>query len=418
MKSGGIFKTQNGETRGAESTPLELVLAACLMVGLVIPTPTLAGVNKKVMDVCHQSTDAAFRAKYCSAAKDLKHGYNANIATTAVWTGVSLACGAACGKVPGVSGTACKIASTGGSAGEGIITKKFTDALAGEGLKWAGDAKSGAEDAPKSGGVNGDACTVAGESALKAYGKLSESKQNDKSLTQLRDQTKDMNTPAAQNQVAFTGDTQTSGDTNGANQSAASAGKTDPCNDAAIATALGAVRCAAGADPSLPPYVKSEEFMKDLQKATGKSPDAFFSGFESPAKSIFDSPLVSGLPDSQQTALADSLSAMEGYSDRKAAKTAANSPSIGGYSDTLPTHSADDDTGFDMNGMLANVLGQLNGAGDDANGAAAHAGGHLSAGRSPASRNVHAAEDRKISIFDRVQWRYGAVSARDRLGVK
>jgi hypothetical protein len=386
MKSGGIFKNQNSNQGGAVNAPLLLVLLASLIAGLLTPTPSLGGVDKKVADVCHKSTDAAFKAKYCSAAKDLRQGYNANIATSAVWTGVSVACGVACGKVAG--GIVCKIASSGGSAGEGILTKKFTDSIMSEGTKWGGEAVSGnaasgtteaAVDAPVAkGGVNADACQTAGTSALKAYGKFSDSKTTEKGLTNLRDQTKDMNTPTGQKPVLYTGDTQNSGDTNGTNQSAAVAGN-EICSTGAIATAVGAIRCAASWDPSLPPYVKSEEFVKDLQKATGKSADAFFANFESPAKSIFDSALAAGLPESQQRGLADSLSAMEGYSDSKAATKVASTGSSGG--------------------SYASV------------GGAKHA-----ADRKPAAGNYRAAEDRTISIFDRVQSRYGAISARDRLG--
>lgn len=427
MKSGGIFERQNGVRGGVETTPLRLVLAAALSAGLVIPTPTLGGVDKKVADVCHRTTDAATRAKYCSAAKDLKQGYNANIATSAVWTGVAVACGTACGKATGP--LVCNIARMGGSAGEGVITKKFSDSLMGEGSKWlgGGEKNSGATEAAApaaetggetianaKGGVNVDACTTSGTSALKAFGKYSDSKQTDKSLTTLRDQTKEMNSPTG-SKVAFTGDTQTSGASNDSNQSAAVA-DTGPCATAAIGTALGAIRCAATSDPTLPPYVKSEEFLKDLQKATGKSPDAFFANFESPAKAIADSPLVEGMSEAQQKGLVDSMDAMEGYSDAKAAKVAAASSGSGGEAGAslhLPTG---DDTGFDVNGMIAGMLGQLGGA-DGKDAANVNAGAGLAVDRRPAGTDRNAAEDRKISLFDRVKWRYGAVSARDRLGV-
>ncbi len=434
MKSGGILEIENQESGNGATAPLLLILLATLIAGLLTPTPTLGGVDSKVLDVCHKSTDAAFRAKYCSAAKDLRHGYNANLATSAVWTAVSVTCGMSCGKA--IGGITCKVAGYAGTAGEGIITKKFTDAIGAEGSKWGGNAASndsgtvpttgnaatGADGTVAAAGpkVNADACESAGKGALKAFEKFSNSKQNDKSLTDLRDQTKGMDTPKSQNQVGFAGDTQNSGDSNGASTSAATTGKNEICGDGAIKTALGAIRCAASADPSLPPYVKSEEFVKDIQKATGKSADTFFAGFESPAKAIFDSPLVNGMPEGQQRALADSLTAMEGYSDARTAKVAALSPPPlnGGYAGKSAAHvAAEDDTGFDMNGMIANVLGQVGGKADGENDPAPNSGGTGATERRPASGNSHAAEDRTISIFDRVQSRYGAVSARDRLGV-
>lgn len=162
----------------------------------------------------------AFRAKYYrTAAKDLKHGYNANRSTAAVWTGVSVACAAACGKVAG--GAVCNISSIGGSVGEGVITKKFSDALMSEGMKFGSDtmAKKSADNDDRcrrrsdygrvqfgGGKVNSDACTTAGTSALKAYGKYANSKENEKSIKQIKDDTKGMNTPIAENSVSFSGD--------------------------------------------------------------------------------------------------------------------------------------------------------------------------------------------------------------------
>jgi hypothetical protein len=418
MKSGGIFEKQNQGNEGV-TTPLLLVVFASLIAGLVIPTPTLGGMDKTVSEVCAKSVDAATRAKYCSAAKDLKSGYNANIATSAVWTGVSVACGAACGKQ--MDGIACKIASTGGSAGEGLITKKFADSIMSEGTKWGGDAVASAATGTATGGadasaststskLNADACTTAGQSALKATGKYLDSKTTSKSLADIKDQTKGMNTTANE------GQTYVAVDSSAATTSAATANTSGICGDSSITTALGAIKCAVTKDPSLPPYVQSQEFLQDLQKATGKSPDAFFSNFESPAKSIFDSPLAAGLSDGQQKGLADSLSAMEGYSESHASKVASNSPTEA-YSGAGASRAADAaDTGFDMNGMIAGVLGQMNGAADGANSAGTPVAiGTLAANRKPAG-NPNAAEDRKMSIFDRVQGRYGAISARDRLG--
>lgn len=422
MKSGGIFENKTKGEAVFPTTPLLLVLLASLIAGLLTPTPSLGGVDKKVSDVCQKSTDAAFRAKYCSAAKGLKQGYITNLATSAVWSGVSVACIASCGKA--VAGIACQMAKLGGTAGESILTKKFSDSLVSEGMKYGGSAITGktadagtATDAATSTSeskVNGDACAVAGTSALKASQKFSDSNQNDKSLTVLRDQTKDMNTPTGNAKgVNYSADT--------ANTSLETAAATNPaCSDAALGSALGAIRCAASADQSLPPYVKSEAFLQDLQKATGKSPDTFFANFESPAKSIFDSPTAAALPEGQQHALADSLSAMKGYADSKSAGVAMNAAptnemTTGAGAGHLRA-AGEGDTGFDMNGMIAGVLGQMNGAAEEKNGEATNPGSSLTIDRRPA-RNVHAAEDRRVSIFDRVQWRYGAVSARDQLGV-
>ena len=76
------------------------------------------GVDKMVSDVCKTSTDAAFRAKYCQAAKDNRKGYVANRSTAAIWGGVSVICLAACGKTYSGAGVVCKASNFAGGAGD------------------------------------------------------------------------------------------------------------------------------------------------------------------------------------------------------------------------------------------------------------------------------------------------------------
>ncbi len=398
------------------------VVALATTVGLLALAPGTAsavGLDKQVKDVCRTSKDADFRAKYCTAAKDHKKGYVANISTSAVWTGVATVCGVACGKV--VGGIVCKVSSMGGTAGEGVLTKKFTDSILGAGSQAAGSILKDGKAVADHGKVNGDACMTAGTSALKAYEKFSNSKQNKMGLSELREQTKGMNTKLGGENAHFAGDTHiTSGDTDGSNRHAATIRETkEVCDEAALSTALGSIRCAASADPSLPAYVKSEEFLRDLQKASGKSPDAFFGGFQNPGQALADTPIVKGMSSAQQAGLADSLEAMDRYSARKVAaiaqksgaKPAGEYRSAGGRG--APDFGAEED--LDVNGMLAGMLGQLGADGqplaEDAD--AANSGG-ANADRQPAT--IISPEDRAISIFDRVKWRYGALSKSDRIG--
>jgi hypothetical protein len=347
------------------------------------------------------------RRSQAEAVRDLKKGYNANIATSAVWSGVSVACGAACGKAFVGASVACQYAGYAGTAGEGVITKKFTEALSGGSLK-AGKEKATSSASGES--VASEACEAAGKSALKAYEKFSNSKLNEKSITNLRDETKGLNTSITQNAVTFSpGDTQNSGVIDGASGFASMADKTETCSDSAIGTAIGAIRCAASADPTLPPYVKSEQFLKDLQKATGVSADDFFSKFETPTQAIFESPQVAGLAENGKKNLSDALSIMEAYSDRKSAH---------GYSAAnTVARNTEDSKEMDVNGFLAAALAGLEDSEGGKSGEKSTALDQLTINRRLAN-NTEAAEDSTISIFDRVQWRYGAVTARDRLGAQ
>lgn len=410
-------------------TRFGLVLFGALIAGLLTPLPTLAGVNKSVSDVCRKSTNAAFREKYCTAAQDLKKGYFANMATSAVWAGVTTTCSVACGK-PSGAGTVCTAASVAGSAGEGVLAKKFSDSLMSEGQKLVGKklagasggetatvATAGTEAVANGKKVNGDACVTAGTSALKAFEKYSNSKQNVKSLDTMADDTKKMDTHSTG--TTFTTDSQNANldvKTGEGALSAATAAANSPCEENSVATALGAIRCAVQSDPTLPSFVNSEKFVKELQSATGKSADAFFAGFQNPGAAIADSPALASLDSAGKAGIAESMGAMERYSELKANGNIASSGNNGyqgGNAGKKSVSAGNDD--FDMNGALAGMFGQLHGGQpaevqDDAG------VNSVTAGRAPAAATIVGPEDRKVSIFDRVKWRYGAVSARQHLG--
>lgn len=405
------------------------IACALSLAFLFSSSPTLAaGIDKKVSDVCRTNKSAAFRAKYCSAAKDYKKGYVASLASSAIWGGVTTVCGLSCGKV-GVGAMTCKISSMGGTAGEGVLTKKFTDALKGEGMKYAGDLGKQKESStvataegatpPTDTKLDGDACAAAGTSALKSYEKISNSKQNEKSIGQLRDQTKGMNAQTNTTNTLFTGgNLAATGSNDDGVATGAVTGISELCTEAALKSARGAIACATSADPTLPGYVKTEEFLKDLQKATGKSADDYFAGFESPAKSLFEAPGISGLSSEQQNGVAESLAVIEKYSDMKVAgKFSGSNPESYGAASGSAKPSSDEEGGFDVNGAIANALGLINGEGTTEN-AANEGVDSLSLGANRKPATVVSPEDRTISIFDRVEWRYHAVSVRDHLGVE
>jgi hypothetical protein len=387
---------------GAMALPCALALA--------LAAPAFAGgVGGTVNEVCRTSSDAAFRAKYCQAAKDSQKGYVANKSTSAIWGGVSVVCLAACAKVATAASPICKYSQIGGSVADGAITKKFVDSITGS-APTAADAfkkKDGVDAsslAKSQGGTrfDGDACLTAANTAKKSFDKKADAQKNVDGLNQLRDDTFAMNTGPKDKSPEFEG-----GD--GRNSGAATGGASDACGEQALKTALGSIRCAAKTDPSLPAYVKSEKFIRDLERASGKSADEFFAGFDNPAEALLDSPAGAALSADAKAGIAESLLAMEKRSDsRVAAKDSEGYRPGSGKTKA----SGDGETGFDVNDAIANVLGQMNGeAKEEADSGVTS----VTAGRAPAATAVDP-EDRTISIFDRVKWRYGAISAREQLG--
>jgi hypothetical protein len=375
-----------------------------------------------VSDVCKTSSNAAFREKYCNAAKSTKKTFVANRSTAAVWGGVSAVCLAACGKTYAGADVVCKGSSMAGTATEGVITQKFTESLMSEGSKRASamvgkeskDVAGAATDAAVAGTekkVNGEACMTAGTTALRSYEKVANSKQNSQKLQELRSQTQKMNTTTGGGPSFIGADTNPLG--GDSPQRAAAIAAATACDDGALHSAMGAIRCAASVDPTLPSYTKSEEFLNDLAKATGKTPDAFFAGFESPGKSLFDTPAMGGFSSSAQKGAAEGLAAMEKAAQRKLlASTGSGDGYRAGAGSGLKKDSSEEDSSFDVNGAIAGVLGQLSGENAET---APGVDAIVLAQRKPASDLV-SPEDRKVSIFDRIRWRYGVVTERDHLG--
>lgn len=429
-----VTTTSLQKDHGASRLLSSLARAALFSLGLLTAISAHAiGTDQKVSSICKNSKDAAFRAKYCTAAKDYSQGVTTNQATSAVWTGVAATCTAACGKA--VTGPLCTGASLIGSAAEGILVKKFADTVMGTGTaagqnlltknaeKSAPDAaQAGTQAAAPATKFNGDACAVAGKSTLKAYEKYSQSQANEKSLGDLKKKSDDMSPTTASGGLGFRTETAPTPANNGAGSiiSAATAGGlSTACTESSVKSALGAIRCATASDPTLPSYVRSEEFLKDLQKATGKSADAFFGEFESPSKSLFDSASISSLPGAAQSELGETARAMEKLAGLNVGEKLESSQGYRAASvgHSAPSYGGDD---FDLNGAMAQALSGV-AAGD----AAENAGTANAA--NPAARGLASAnlflnpEDRTVSLFDRVRLRYGAIVTRDlnfKIGVK
>jgi len=180
------------------------------------------------------------------------------------------------------------------------------------------------------------------------------------------------------------------------------------CSEDNIKTARGALACAGQANPNLPADVTSGRFLADLERITGKSADQFFAEFKNPVTTLATE-IGGRLPSENQAAFGNGLAAL--------AREAASMPGAGTQIAVAGggARGAGFDPDLDSMGGMEDALKGLLGGGQKTEepGAAGEmqAGGKVA--RAPAFVSP---EDKTISLFDRVKWRYGALIQRERMG--
>ncbi len=413
--------------RGIQKQKRKSRTAMTLVVAIFcVPTFAYSSADKmKVLQVCKRERQQkdGMNEKLCGSAKDTFKAKNANTSVAAIHAGITTVCSAACASVYGEG--VCQYSSMAGAAGVGVVEKNFMAALtpAGEkGIAAIGTKKDAAatttETATTSAegaksGTNTGACLTAAQSAKKSYEKFSDSDKNKKGIDQLvESSTKLDNAPGTQAPVIQSGDVQISDSR--LQQSAMMAGVLPAagslCSEESIQTATGALACAAQNDPTLPPEVTSGKFLKDLEKVTGKSADQFFSDFNNPGQAIMDG-VGARLPAKTQEALAQNLMAM---SQTAGSYTGSVGTQISGMNSKAGFSMGSSDE-FDplanMNQMMAQLMG-----GKTEEGQAPSDSNELVAGeknRQPASISP---ENKAVSLFDRVKWRYGSLIQKQHIG--
>jgi hypothetical protein len=401
------------------------VTISLAIVALAIPFSAHSSADRmKVLEVCKKERQQAggVNENLCAAAKDNLSAKNANTSVAAIHAGITTVCSAACASVYGEG--VCQYSTMAGAAGVSVVEKDFMAALtpAGEKGLAAATKKTATEtgvDAAKdkateaSSGANMGACLTAAQSAKKSYEKFSDSSKNKKGIEELVNNSAQLdNAPGTQAPNIDTGSVtvtdqrfQQSAMTAGILPSAGSL-----CSEESIQTATGALACAARHDPSLPPEVTSGRFLKDLEKVTGKSADQFFGEFNNPGQSIMNG--VGGrLPAKNQELLAQNLMAMSKNAGQYMGSTGTQVSGMSKKSQISLGSSDEFDPLASMNQMMAQLMG-----GKKEDQEANLSSNELIAGnnyREPASISP---ENKAVSLFDRVQWRYGSLIQKQHLG--
>lgn len=411
---------------------LSAIAAAILIAaGGVAPSAALAN-SASVNTICADKNGAQVKDKQCTAAKDLLKGANSNKATAAVWTGVSIVCTAACMNWAGTG--ACTASNVAGSAASTVIQKDFAGGLtslggtAATGLlgkkketaDTATQAANGAQDAAADAATEASntaarkngfgPCLTAAQTTSQSIRKNKDAVDNQKNLRDLRKNSDEMTTGMGVNAAPVVGTglvgTQPTVD---AISAGTAPGEDTICSEENIRTARGALACVGHMNRDLPPDVTSGRFLADLERITGKSADRFFAEFKDPVTSLANE-IGARLPAENQAAYGNGLAALarEAGSMPSAGVQVARAQGGGGY-----------DSGYEFDplaGMGDALKGLMGGA------AGANEGGtsETQAGGTPAVANRAPAfvspEDKTISIFDRVKWRYGALIQRERMG--
>lgn len=395
------------------------VLSLTLMFALSLGTPTSVfadNVRLEVARICRKEkqSQGGMKESQCKAAKDNLNGKNANTANAAVNSGIAVVCGAACANWS--QAAYCKYANLVGSAASSFIQKDFMSSLTPLATNAATNAakktvqQEGTEQLAQTKDLA--PCIQAATAADKSVKNFNHASQNGNDINKLGDQAARLDSGTDAAGAPLPGFQETSTGSKGITQSAAMAaeipGENTLCRAENLKTASGALACAGSMNPNLPPEVRSGQFLSDLEKVTGKPADQFFADFQNPGTSIMNA-LGPKMTAENQQLMAQGLLAMS-QDTKFHGTTGTQVVGRGATNSDLPVDH------FDPMASMQEVLAQLaGGKGEESaqnpGSLEMKAGGAIA--RAPAFISP---EDKTVSIFDRVKWRYGAVQQRGRVG--
>lgn len=400
--------------------------------------------DKKFKEVCTGAQTAANPGiatqwqQYCQAAEDAKKGASTDNTLFVVYAGVAAVCTGACvmqftGYGAAQASVACSGTGIAGAATDAILTKNYTSALASVAMGGIG-AYQGVQNVTAGTAPQGiskimpcvSAAMAAGQSFMR---KSNADKQNKTAKENLADaeKLKGQKAQLTQNTSGMSGLTPprlpslgssgsggggggegggggTSGITGGTTQAASDAPVSDCGRAASGGTFKDHVACALAQDQKLAPIVSHPNFLKDLQTTTGLTPDEFLEKAETlgPTGAIgsVSSGFGPGGAEKLQAALqqvAEHVASGEVDTDSAYAGGGGGGGGGGGSGDS------------GMSAALAGLMEKLNpkdekDSNPGKNDGLKYANAHFS--RDPA------AEDKEVSIFDRISYRYARVSPR------
>ena len=367
----------------------------------------------QVVNICrqtptlNQATLKSARGSECGAAKDQLNAKNSNTAGSVVWAAVTVICTSACAQ--GSSGETCSYSNQAATRLQEALSKNFAAAVTpieNSGLMKKKTTAAIANE-KSSNSKGGDACMSAAKSGLSSFQKAGNAGKSGKEIVSLYKESKKLDGTEGNGQKNAP---TLAGDTTGEKSELKNTipGENLICREENLKTAVGALACAAKTDPNLPPSVRNGEFLKELEKVTGKPADQFFSDFKDPASAI--SAALAGTLDASQSqkmgAILAALDQSTGASHMKDEPAIAIASASGGKA-------SDADPELDINGLMKKLLGENEEEKTEEGSASASQEGFKAVERKLASVT---AENSSVSIFDRVKWRYLVLDQKQNLG--
>jgi hypothetical protein len=394
---------------------------------------------------CQGSGGQGQLSQYCNSAQSSSQGSDVDSSLYKVWGGVAAICTTACANpTPTLAGT-CKWSNTAGTGTDAIATKNYSSALMGiaqqqvagqvgkagtqqvAGVQQAtnadGSVATGGKPAPKP-PSRMVACMNAATSSMQAVAKYKSAKSanqataaNTASAAQLASNSAGTvgSDPNEKSSGATAGELYEGNSPLSSGATAAAAGSASICATAkATGQAVATIQCAVANDPTLPSYVATPQFLNDFKAATGGTD---FSNFGSdPDQSAGDAiaqAASGGLGNGTATQVAAVMKSMD---NSEAPYQVAAYGSTSGSDGGAPVAAAPSAEESDMTKVAEALLEQMK-AGQPGQNAEQTAATGIQAvvfanqNRAPAS----IPEDKTLSIFDRVTYRYFLVTGQKRV---
>ena len=426
------------------------VLGHLLLITMIFSSSSFgADVEAVCGDVLNGSTGnssaSTQKLQYCQSAKSAQESVDANSTLWKVWGGVAVVCSSACAAsmmgaaITGYDQYVCMGATVVGSGTDALVTKNFASALTGimtaGGSYLINNMNKPAEEAAKEGAKEGTketakqqkpqkdwgSCLSAAVATVQAYSKYSSMKSSESSVESNLQSAQQLastatGTDATNTSVLppATSSGGTAGGTAGASASRATASAAannnvaDPrscTNFKTTGSYDGFIQCAVANDKTLPSFVGTPQFAKDFQKASGMPVLDFANNSKNPTRDI--AAAMGAKMNSDQSGKL--LAALRKVEDHYMMDEAGVSYAGGGG---RGSHSGGSDPGAEIGEVMGKLMGQfMPGQGEEKSPSGVNTaafGNGLD--RKLASSSVDLSQDRTISLFDRVTYRYGKVT--------
>ena len=400
------------------------VIASLITLSQIVPVPAFADDLTNTCGSNPGSGPTTQLTQYCQAASTGQQGATAHDMAGHLWSAVSVVCLQSCLSPAAAGGNMCNLASTGAGVLTGQAAQQLSTSFqainpadsastaasgATSGAASTASAACGQTGAEADAGISGtpcppknntSACQTAAQSAAQAVEHYSQQQSNSADAAK--------NLQYAQSLASIAGVAAgTSGNTaSGAGDAGSPFASNGVCGAAkSNGNVTSYTQCATAADSSLPSVVTTPAFANAFQNASGQPLSQFLAQSASPAQSIASAAAGGvGKAAAFQAGTAIAEVQTEALKNNSASNYAVYAAAGSGKKRTA------DSAEPNISDMMANLLGQMNGNKDGQSLDGTSSLNFAKAYRSPAT----VAENRALSIFDRVSYRYSLVTTRMR----